>query len=88
MEFFVQIRPLASVVRALQQPVELAVTVDIGEAVNEELDEGALRQAGAGQALFNRLLKSGLELRQLICNGSRQGKLGYKSLRMYYSAWL
>ena len=47
-------------VHALQQPVELAVTVDIHEPVNEELDEGALRQTGAGQALFNRLLKSSL----------------------------
>lgn len=60
LDFFFQIRPLASVVHALQQPVELAVTVDIHEPINEELDEGALRQAGAGQALFNRLLKSSL----------------------------
>jgi len=30
--FFFQIRPLASVVHALQQPVELAVTLDIREA--------------------------------------------------------
>lgn len=56
--------------------------------VNEELDEGALRQTGAGQALFNRLLESSLQLRQPICNGGRQDKLGYKSLRMHYSAWL
>lgn len=57
---FFQIRPLASVVHALQQPVELEITVDIHEPVNEELDKGALRQTGAGQALFNRLLKSSL----------------------------
>lgn len=40
---FFQIQPLARVVRALQQPAELAVTVGIREPVNEELDEGALR---------------------------------------------
>lgn len=57
---FFQIRPLASVVHALQQPVELEITVDIHEPVNEALDKGALRQTGAGQALFNRLLKSSL----------------------------
>lgn len=47
-----------------------------------------LRQAGAEQALFNQCLKSRLQLRQLICNGSRQDKLRYKSLRMCYSAGL
>lgn len=62
--------------------------MDIHEPVNEALDGGALRQTGAKQALFNQRLKSSLQLRQLICNGSRQDKLGYKSLRMCYSAWL
>lgn len=62
--------------------------MDIHEPVNEALDGGALRQTGAEQALFNHRLKSSLQLRQLICNGSRQDKLGYKSLRMCYSAWL
>lgn len=62
--------------------------MDIHEPVNEALDGGALRQTGAEQALFNQRLKSSLQLRQLICNGSRQDKLGYKSLRMCYSARL
>lgn len=47
-----------------------------------------LCQTGAERALFNQRLKSSLQLQQLICNGSRQDKLGYKSLRMCYSAWL
>lgn len=47
-----------------------------------------LPQTGAEQALFNQRLKSSLQLRQLICNGSRQDKPGYKSWRMCYSAWL
>lgn len=62
--------------------------MDIHEPVNEALDGGALRQTGAEQALFNQRLKSSLQLRQLICNGSHQDKLGYKSLRMCYSARL
>lgn len=47
-------------VHALHEPVKLTITVDIHEPVNEELDEGALHQTGAGQALFNPLLKSSL----------------------------
>lgn len=46
------------------------------------------RWTGAEQALFNQSLKSSLQLPQLICNGSRQDRLGYKSLRMCYSAGL
>lgn len=60
----------------------------IHEPVNEALDEGVLCQAGAEQALFNQRLKSRLQAPQLICNRSRQDKLGHKSMRMGYSAWL
>lgn len=62
--------------------------MDIHEPFNEVLDEGVPQQTGAERALFNQRLKSSLQLRQLICNGSHQDKPGYKSLRMCYSAWL
>lgn len=47
-----------------------------------------LCQTGAEQALFNQRLKSSLQLPQLIGNRSHQARLGYKSLRMCYSAGL